>query len=100
MKHVSQYSTMNKYAGGTINVPVPPPLVTSEYILPQFASSGYDTLTAGRFGGCPSASGYFQLQDAYPHQPISYVRAVPTCTTAQHYHQPFTAQRRAGTYIG
>lgn len=56
-----------------IRAPVP---VTQFYIVPDYQTYGYQTLTGARSGADPSCSGYFTLDHAYGNcnNAMTYVR--------------------------
>ena len=105
MKPSCQYSSMVNYNSippfGSMNMPTP--AVSKEYIIPQFATSGYQTLTALRNGSCPTQSGYFQLDNAYPScSSRSYVRSACSCesdASKSAPKKPFQPQQRTQTKL-
>ncbi len=58
--NLSKYNTMNGLA-----VPQPSTTVQGYYVVPEWMSAGYQTLTAERYGLPPNVSGYFDLVAAY-----------------------------------
>ena len=49
------------------NIQVPSSVTTSQgfYVVPDYQTYGYQTLTGARNGAAPSCSGYFTLNNAY-----------------------------------
>jgi hypothetical protein len=78
------YATLDKY--NTMNgltVPQPSTTVQGFYVVPDWMTAGYQTLTSRRAGLAPSVSGYFNLSSAYGDcgtQSVSYQRQA--CQTA------------------
>ena len=59
-----QYSTLSTYNGTSFlgnSPPVPATTVTGIYVVPQFGTIGYDSLTSAN----PSCSGYRNIMTAY-----------------------------------
>jgi hypothetical protein len=74
----SNYTTLGGYNSCAMGIkaPVPVTTVTGYYIVPSYASPGYDTLTHGR-SGCPTGASYFQIGRAYG----SGMNACGSCNT-------------------
>jgi hypothetical protein len=62
-------------ASGDIKVPVPVTATQGFYVVPDYQTYGYQTLTGARSGAGPSCSGYFTLDHAYGScNSMAYVR--------------------------
>jgi hypothetical protein len=62
----NNYATLGGYNACTagIKAPVPMTTVTGYYVVPSYASPGYDTLTHGT-DACSTGGNYFQIGRAY-----------------------------------
>lgn len=70
------YAPMAQYnTSGDIRVPVPVTANQGFYVVPDYQTFGYQTLTGARSGVGPSCSGYFSLDHAYGScNSMSFVR--------------------------
>ena len=60
------FAALSNYnSSGNMKLPVPMTSTQGFYVVPDYATFGYQTLTSEKSGQIPSCSGYFSLQGAY-----------------------------------